>query len=142
MIDENTVRRLHSKGFSDHEIANEIGASQTGVCRARQRIGLHPHFSFGPQGLDENPKDIYARSLERSKDWKALNMVRVRKMFRQWQKDHREQRNAYMRKTRQKITLFTNIFVCAWNWMLKLLGVKKKERPPATPKEKRNGGDS
>jgi len=100
-IDEDELKRLHAKGLSDGKIAEELDASQTGVSRARQRLGLEPNFEF-PGNPEGDPKQFYEDSKARARQWKEDNPKATKKQFAQWQKDHRKQRNKYMIKWRNK----------------------------------------
>ena len=105
MIDEKKVKQLHDKGYSDHKIAKELGASQTGVMRVRQRMGIYPHDKYSNKKRkerDDTPKEIYANALSNSRHWKSNNMIRVTSMYRQWLKDHSSKHKAYMNKLRQQ----------------------------------------
>lgn len=100
-INERELKRLHNKGFSDGGIAKELDASQTGVSRARQRLGLEPNFEF-PGNPEGNPKQFYNDALDRAIQWKKNNPKATKKQFAQWQKDHRKERTKYMYAWRRK----------------------------------------
>lgn len=100
-IDRKKLEILHAKGLSDRKIAEELGASQTGISRARQSMGLEPNFEF-PGNPEGNPKQFYEDSKERARQWKEENKNQVKKHFDKWQKDHREERTDYMFKWRHQ----------------------------------------
>jgi len=103
-IDDEELKELHAVGRSDGEIAEALDASQSGVSRARQRLGLEPNFKF-PGNPEGDPKQFYEDSKTRAKQWKKDNPEVVKEHIAQWQKDHRKQRNAYERNRRQKKVL-------------------------------------
>jgi hypothetical protein len=107
-IDEEELQILWNVGLSDTAIAKKltekqgISISQTGVTRARQRLGLAPHFEHNAnKQRKKEPKQIYEESRLRANQWKKENPERAKESFANWQKENREERTAYMRFWRQ-----------------------------------------
>jgi hypothetical protein len=107
-IDLEQLQVLWNCGMSDREIAKNLSKeqgipiSQTGVTRARQRLGLAPHFHHNANKKDDlrSPEEIYDESRLRANQWKKDNPERAAEQISQWQKDNREARNAYERARR------------------------------------------
>lgn len=95
-IDEEGLRTLWALGYSDGKIAKVMGASQTGITRARQRLNLQSNFLSPPHSMSEkDPKEIYEESISRSKEWKSDNNKKAKQWFASWQKANREHRTQY-----------------------------------------------
>lgn len=73
------LRRWHSKGKSDRWIAIKLGVSQTGVSRARQKIGLEPNFLCRANDNEKTPNEIYESYIYRGRAYKIDNEENLRK---------------------------------------------------------------
>ena len=101
-IDEKELQILWNCGMSDKAIAAKlteiqgISISQSGVTRARQRLGLSPHFHHNANPkTQKDPRSIYDESRERANQWKKDNPEASKEQFAKWQKENRDARNAY-----------------------------------------------
>jgi len=92
-MNDQELERLNDQGLTSREIAIILHASQSGVSRALQRLGLSP--AYPKEDEDRDPKEIYREAKERALNWKHQNMATVKKEFADWQKDNRKKRNAY-----------------------------------------------
>ena len=129
-IDEDELQVQWNVGLSDSAIAKVltekqgIPISQTGVSRARQRLGLAPHFEHNANPpTSKTPKEQYDDSRLRANQWKEEHPEQAKEQFATWQKENRAERNAYMRERRKEATkttepsLLTNLktwFVTLW----------------------------
>lgn len=97
LINEFKLRNMYAKGMTEREIAKSLNVSQTGVSRARQRLGIEAHI---PK-TTKSPREIYDESRARAMRWKKDNPKEVCKQFSEWQTAHRNERNAYERDRRK-----------------------------------------
>ena len=95
-MDDEELKRFHYMGLTNREVAKLISASQSGVSRALQRLGIAPNYPH--ENEDRSPEEIYKESKDRALNWKNRNIKRVKEMFAEWQKDNRKKRNIYQAK--------------------------------------------
>ena len=99
-LNDDQLKKYNGAGLTSREIAKLLNASQSGVSRALQRLGLYP--AYPKEEEEREPRDIYDESKERALFWKEKNAGRVKKMFAEWQKDNRKKRNKYQRNWSKK----------------------------------------
>ncbi len=73
-IDENALRGLWKKKWSDTQIAELMGVSKSGVSAARNRLGLPSNYIKNP----ESPDEIHKRRIKRAREWKRNNPEKVK----------------------------------------------------------------
>ena len=105
-INLDSLRTHHTRGESDTWIANSLGVSQTGITRARQKLGLKPNFLCAANKNNKDPQEIYADYIKRSRRFKKQNkdiLDQKQKEYRstpEHKKKHRDYERA--RRAREK----------------------------------------
>lgn len=116
-----TLRRWHSKGKSDRWIAIKLGVSQTGVSRARQKLGLVPNFlCYANEDLEKPPNEIYEDYIYRGREYKIDNKETLKKKnkifvstkeYRKRHRDNEKVRRAKIGEIRRKALVKDGNFV-------------------------------